>query len=341
MRFLDQAKVHIRSGDGGAGAVSFRREKYIEFGGPDGGDGGSGGSVYAEAVQNLNTLIDFRYQRHLIAGNGKAGKGRQRTGAGGRDVVMRVPVGTEILDDAQTTLLVDLVHEGQRELLAQGGKGGFGNLRFRSSTNQAPRHSNPGQTGIEKTIWLRLKMYADIGLLGLPNAGKSTLLAAITNARPKVAEYPFTTLHPVLGMLTVDGKELLLADIPGLVEGAHLGRGIGDRFLGHIERCRALIHMIDVTSDNIIADYHTVIEEIGQYGNGLAEKPRLTVLSKADAVSDAEGLQRKAALEPVCDGYVELISAFDRRGIEQCLRWAAAVYRAMPPDVEERVPWTP
>ena len=321
--------------------MSFRREKYVEFGGPDGGDGGNGGSVYAEAVQGLNTLIDYRYQRHLIAGNGQPGRGRQRTGAGGRDAVLKVPVGTEVLDDSQTTLLVDLVREGQRELLARGGSGGFGNLRFQSSTNQAPRHANPGQQGIERTVWLRLKMYADIGLLGLPNAGKSTLLAAVTNARPKVADYPFTTLHPVLGMLTADGQEMVLADIPGLVEGAHRGRGIGDRFLGHIERCRALVHMIDATSNDIISDYQTVIEEIGQYGNGLAEKPRVTVISKSDAVSDAEGVARQAALEQVCGDSVELISVFDHRGIEQCLRRIAAIYRAVREEPAERVPWTP
>ena len=341
MRFLDLAKVHIRSGSGGSGAVSFRREKFVEFGGPDGGDGGSGGSVYAETVRDLNTLIDYRYQRHLTAGNGQAGRGRQRTGASGRDVVLSVPVGTEILDDSQTTLLVDLVREGQRALLAKGGKGGFGNLRFQSATNQTPRHSNPGQPGIERTVWLRLKMYADIGLLGLPNAGKSTLLAAVTNARPKIADYPFTTLHPVLGMLSVDRRELVLADIPGLVEGAHLGRGIGDRFLGHIERCRALIHMVDATSDNVIVDYQTVVEEVSQYGNGLAEKPRLTVISKADAVSDAEGTAKKSALERVCGDRVELISAFDRRGIEQCLRRAAAIYAGTREEPAERVPWTP
>ncbi|MEO1705998.1 MAG: GTPase ObgE, partial [Pseudomonadota bacterium] len=233
MKFLDLAKVYIRSGSGGGGCVSFRREKYIEYGGPDGGDGGKGGSVIVEAVPSLNTLIDFRYQQHFFAKNGQAGMGAQRTGKDGADIVLRVPVGTEILDEDEETVIADLTEEGQRLVLAKGGNGGFGNLHFKSATNQAPRRANPGQAGIERTIWLRLKLIADVGLLGLPNAGKSTFLAATSNARPKIADYPFTTLTPNLGVVGVDGHEFVIADIPGLIEGAHEGRGIGDRFLGH------------------------------------------------------------------------------------------------------------
>ncbi|MCY3878784.1 MAG: GTPase ObgE [Rhodobacteraceae bacterium] len=341
MRFLDLAKVQIRSGSGGSGAASFRREKFVEFGGPDGGDGGDGGSVYAVAVSDLNTLIDYRYQRHVRAGNGQPGKGRQRTGGKGRDIEMQVPVGTEILDESRTTVIAELLHEGQRELLAQGGRGGFGNLRFRSSTNRAPRTANPGQAGIERTIWLRLKMYADIGLLGLPNAGKSTLIAAITNARPKVADYPFTTLHPVLGMLTIDSEEFVLADIPGLVEGAHEGRGIGDRFLGHIERCQMLLHLVDAASDDIIRDYQVVVEEIQNYGHGLQSKPRLVLLSKADIVDERVLEEKKAALELYSGHKAYVISAISGQGVKPCMRAAAERVRNSRVSQTRSEAWTP
>ncbi|MGR3462339.1 MAG: GTPase ObgE, partial [Roseovarius sp.] len=252
MKFLDLAKVYIRSGSGGAGCISFRREKYIEFGGPDGGDGGGGGSVVAEAVDGLNTLIDFRYQQHFFADDGRPGQGRQRTGASGGGIVLRVPVGTEILEEDEETVIADMTEPGQRVELARGGNGGWGNLRFKTSTNQAPRRANPGQPGVERTIWLRLKLIADVGLLGLPNAGKSTFLAATSNARPKIADYPFTTLHPNLGVVGVDGVEFVVADIPGLIEGASEGRGLGDLFLGHVERCAVLLHLVDGTSGTLL-----------------------------------------------------------------------------------------
>lgn len=290
MKFLDQAKVYIRSGSGGPGCVSFRREKYIEYGGPDGGDGGRGGDVWAEAVAGLNTLIDFRYQQHFKARNGEHGMGKQRTGRDGTDIVLRVPVGTEILDEDNETLVADITRIGQRVLLAAGGNGGWGNLHFKSSTNQAPRTANKGLEGIERTIWLRLKLIADAGVVGLPNAGKSTFLAATSNARPKIADYPFTTLHPNLGVVGVDDGEFVLADIPGLIEGAHEGRGIGDRFLGHIERCAVLLHLIDATSNDVMGDYRTIEGELAAYGNGLADKPRVVVLNKCDAL-DAQSAE--------------------------------------------------
>ncbi|MBZ0123663.1 MAG: GTPase ObgE, partial [Roseovarius sp.] len=279
MKFLDLARVHIRSGAGGAGCVSFRREKFIEFGGPDGGDGGGGGSVWAETVEGLNTLIDFRYQQHFFAENGRPGMGSQRTGRSGADIVLRVPVGTEILEEDGETLIADMTRPGERVLLARGGNGGWGNLHFKSATNQAPRRANPGQEGVERTIWLRLKLIADVGLVGLPNAGKSTFLAATSNARPKIADYPFTTLHPNLGVVAVDGAEFVVADIPGLIEGAHEGRGLGDTFLGHVERCAVLLHLLDGTSGTPIEDYRTIVGELEAYGGALAQKPRVTVLN--------------------------------------------------------------
>ncbi len=286
MKFLDLARVTIRSGAGGNGASSFRREKYIEFGGPDGGDGGDGGNVYAEAIDHLNTLIDFRYQQHFFAEDGKGGRGRQMTGRNGNDIVLKVPVGTQILADDQETILADLVTVGDRVMLAEGGSGGWGNLRFKTSTNRAPANSNPGFDGIEMEVWLQLKVIADVGLLGLPNAGKSTFLAAVSNARPKIADYPFTTLHPNLGVVESHGREFVVADIPGLIAGAHEGKGIGDRFLGHVERCSALLHLVDGTSENICHDYDIVINELEMYGGGLAQKPRFTVLNKCDALGD-------------------------------------------------------
>ena len=273
MKFLDLAKVYIRSGAGGAGCISFRREKFIEYGGPDGGDGGGGGSVIVEAVEGLNTLIDFRYQQHFFAQNGQHGMGSQRTGKDGEDKVLRVPVGTEIIDEDEETVIADLTEVGQRVVIAKGGNGGWGNLHFKSATNQAPRRANPGQEAIERTIWLQLKLIADVGLLGMPNAGKSTFLAASSNARPKVADYPFTTLVPNLGVVGVDDVEFVVADIPGLIAGASEGRGLGDQFLAHVERCAILLHLVDGTSGDPVQDYKTIVGELEAYGGALAEKP--------------------------------------------------------------------
>ena len=320
MKFLDLAKVEIRSGAGGAGCVSFRREKFVEFGGPDGGDGGHGGSVWAEAVDGLNTLIDFRYQQHFFAENGRPGMGRQRSGRNGADIVLRVPVGTEILDEDEETVIADLTELGQKVELARGGNGGFGNLHFKTATNQAPRRANPGQPGVERTLWLRLKLIADVGLLGLPNAGKSTFLAATSNARPKIADYPFTTLHPNLGVVGIDNVEFVVADIPGLIEGAHEGRGIGDRFLGHVERCAVLLHLVDGTSETIAKDYRTIIAELEAYGGELADKPRLTVLNKIDAIDAAARKKAVKALEKASGGPVMQMSGVSREGVEDVLR---------------------
>lgn len=320
MKFLDLTKVYIRSGSGGGGCVSFRREKYIQYGGPDGGDGGSGGDVIAEAVEGLNTLIDFRYQQHFFAGNGVPGMGKQRTGADGDDIILRVPVGTEILDEDEETVICDLTEVGQRFTLAKGGNGGFGNLHFKTATNQAPRRSNPGQAGIERTVWLRLKLIADVGLLGLPNAGKSTFLAASSNARPKIADYPFTTLYPNLGVVGVDNTEFVVADIPGLIEGAHDGKGLGDLFLGHVERCSALLHLVDGTSDTVVEDYKTIINELEQYGGALADKPRITALNKIDALDDEEQAERFAALKDAVDGPVFAMSGVSKEGLTPVLR---------------------
>ena len=319
MKFLDLTRVTIRSGSGGAGSVSFRREKYIEYGGPDGGNGGRGGDVWAEAVDGLNTLIDFRYQQHFFAKNGQHGMGRQRTGRDGDGIVLKVPAGTEILDEDQETVIADLTQVGERVLLAKGGNGGFGNLHFKSSTNQAPRHANPGQSGVEREVWLRLKLIADAGILGLPNAGKSTFLAATSNARPKIADYPFTTLHPNLGVVGVDDTEFVMADIPGLIEGAHEGRGIGDRFLGHVERCSVLLHLVDGTSEDVAADWQTISEELEAYGGELAGKPRITALNKIDALDDDERTEKKAALEAVA-GPVRLMSGVSKEGLTEVLR---------------------
>ena len=344
MKFLDLARVTIRSGSGGNGCISFRREKYIEYGGPDGGDGGKGGDVWAEAVDGLNTLIDFRYQQHFFAKNGQQGMGRQRTGKDGNDIVLRVPEGTEILDEDEETVLADLAQVGDRVCLAKGGNGGFGNLHFKSSTNQAPRRANPGQAGVERQVWLRLKLIADAGLLGMPNAGKSTFLAATSNARPKIADYPFTTIHPNLGVVGVDEVEFVMADIPGLIEGAHEGRGIGDRFLGHVERCAILLHLVDGTSADVTEDYLTIINELEAYGGVLANKPRITALNKIDALDEEERAEKAAALEAVA-GPVMLMSGVSREGLQDTLR---AVRRGIDDDrlrrreeVEEPGPWHP
>ncbi|WP_372885810.1 GTPase ObgE [Shimia sp.] len=320
MKFLDLAKVYIRSGSGGGGCVSFRREKYIEYGGPDGGDGGNGGNVWAEAVEGLNTLIDFRYQQHFFAENGRPGMGQQRTGKTGDDIVLRVAVGTEILDEDQETVVADLTEVGQRVLLAKGGNGGFGNLHFKTSTNQAPRRANPGLPGVERTLWLRLKLIADVGLLGLPNAGKSTFLAATSNARPKVADYPFTTLHPNLGVVGVDNVEFVVADIPGLIEGASEGRGLGDLFLGHVERCAVLLHLIDGTSGSPVEDMQTIIREIENYGGFLADKPRVTVLNKIDTLDDEERAFIRDEIREATGVEVMLMSGVSHEGLTEVLR---------------------
>ncbi|MGB3554970.1 MAG: GTPase ObgE [Jannaschia sp.] len=344
MKFLDLAKVYIRSGGGGGGAVSFRREKYIEYGGPDGGNGGRGGDVIVETVEGLNTLIDFRYQQHFFAKSGQGGMGRQRTGRDGDDILLRVPVGTEILDEDEETVIADMTELGQRLVLAKGGNGGFGNQHFKTSTNQAPRRANPGQPGVERTIWLRLKLIADVGLLGLPNAGKSTFLAATSNARPKIADYPFTTLVPNLGVVGVDGVEFVVADIPGLIEGAHEGRGIGDRFLGHVERSGALLHLVDGTAADVAEDYRTIVTELEMYGGGLVEKPRLIVLNKIDAVPEEDRAVRRAALAEVSGQEIMAMSGVSGEGVQDVLRALrklikreAAEVQAAPSDA----PWTP
>ncbi|MBE7184584.1 MAG: GTPase ObgE [Methylobacterium mesophilicum] len=320
MKFLDSAKVYIRSGDGGAGSVSFRREKFIEFGGPDGGDGGRGGDVWVEAVDGLNTLIDYRYQQHFRAKTGVHGMGRNRTGAKGSDVVLKVPVGTQVLDEDEETLLCDMTEVGQRVRLAAGGNGGFGNQHFKSSTNQAPRRANPGLPGDEKWIWLRLKLIADAGLVGLPNAGKSTFLATVTAAKPKIADYPFTTLHPGLGVARVDAREFVLADIPGLIEGAHEGAGIGDRFLGHVERCRVLLHLVSAREEDVASAYRTVRGELDAYGNGLEDKPEIVGLSQADLLDEDERKEKLKALKKAAKKEPLLISAATGEGVEAAQR---------------------
>jgi len=319
LKFLDLVKVYIRSGNGGSGCVSFRREKYIEFGGPDGGDGGKGGNVKVQAINGLNTLIDFRYQQHYFAKNGQAGMGKQKYGATGSDIVLKVPVGTEILDEDCETVLAEVVQEDEEICLAVGGNGGWGNLRFKSSTNQAPRRANPGQVGEERTIWLRLKLIADIGIFGLPNAGKSTFLSINSNAKPKIANYPFTTLHPNLGVVAIDDKELVFADIPGLIEGAHSGKGLGTRFLGHVERCSALIHLIDATSENVAADYTIVLGELEKYGKMLTAKTIFTVLSKIDAL-DRKVLTKQISKLSKLTNNVFAVSAVSGEGMKDLLR---------------------
>jgi GTP-binding protein len=320
MKFLDQAKVYIRSGDGGGGSMSFRREKFIEFGGPDGGDGGRGGDVWVEAVDGLNTLIDYRYQQHFKAKTGIHGMGRNRTGAKGADVTLKVPAGTQIYEEDNETLIVDLTAVGQRYRLAAGGNGGFGNQHFKTSTNQAPRRANPGLPGEERAIWLRLKLIADAGLVGLPNAGKSTFLAAVTAAKPKIADYPFTTLHPNLGVARIDAREFVLADIPGLIEGAHEGVGIGDRFLGHVERTRVLLHLVSAREDDPALAYRTVRGELEAYGQDLAGKPEIVVLSQADTVDAAERKKKAAALKKASGRAPLVLSAATHEGLEEALR---------------------
>lgn len=319
MKFLDQAKVYAKSGDGGNGCSSFRREKYVEFGGPNGGDGGRGGDVIAVAVEGLNTLIDYRFRQHVKAQRGRPGQGRQMTGAGGKAAFMKVPAGTEIVDEETGQLIADMTEVGQEVVLLRGGDGGFGNMRFKSSTNRAPRRADPGWPGQEMTIILRLKLIADSGLVGLPNAGKSTFLAATSRARPKIADYPFTTLHPQLGVVYAEGEEFVLADIPGLIEGAHEGLGLGDRFLGHIERCGVLLHLVDGTQEDLVEAYRTVRGELEQYGGGLVDKPEIVGLNKCDALDGETIAERKAALEKAAGAPVHVLSGVSGEGVDKVL----------------------
>jgi len=323
MQFLDQAKVFVRAGDGGNGCVSFRREKFIEFGGPDGGDGGKGGDVVLECVANLNTLLDYRYQQHYKAKKGGHGMGQNRSGAGGADVVLKLPPGTQVFAEDGETLIADLTEPGQRIVLLHGGNGGFGNAKFKSSTNQAPRHANPGQVAEEMYIWLRLKLIADAGLVGLPNAGKSTFLAAVSAAKPKIADYPFTTLHPNLGVVRIDTTDFVLADIPGLIEGAHEGAGLGDRFLGHVERTAILLHLIDATQDAPAEAYQIIRGEIEAYGAGLEDKPEIVALSKADAVPEKEMAKKANAVAKVAGAKPLVLSAVSGQGMQDALRQIA------------------
>jgi len=340
MKFLDQTKIYVRSGNGGAGAVSFRREKFIPFGGPDGGDGGKGGDVWIEAADGLNTLIDYRYQQHFKAKTGGHGMGQNRHGADGESLVLKVPTGTQVLDEDKEAIIADLDKAGKRVLLARGGNGGFGNAYFKSSVNQAPRHANPGQEGEERTFWLRLKLIADAGLVGQPNAGKSTFLRAISSATPKVADYPFTTLHPHLGVVTISESErFVMADLPGLIEGAAEGTGLGTRFLGHVERCVALVHLIDATSENPVDAYRTVRHEIEAYGAGLADKPEIVALNKIDAITaeDAEG--KRMRLADAIGKPVRLVSGVSGAGVRDLVNEIAAMLRAR--RVEEHEAETP
>jgi GTP-binding protein len=344
MKFLDQAKIYIKSGDGGAGAVSFKREKFVEFGGPDGGNGGRGADVVAVCTEGLNTLIDFRYAQHFRAPTGVHGMGKDRAGA---NIVLRVPKGTQIFEEDQETLIADFTEIGQRVVLLKGGNGGFGNAYFKTSSNQAPRHANPGQPGMEKGIWLRLKLIADAGLVGQPNAGKSTFLAAVSAAKPKIADYPFTTLHPNLGVVRAGEREFVLADIPGLIEGASEGIGIGDRFLGHIERCGVLIHLIDGTNEDVAHVYKAVRYELAAYADVLADKPEIVVLNKIDALTPEELKAKMKALKKASKADVRAISGATGQGVDQILYDVLGIIdesraeeaKASAPKTEEK--WTP
>ncbi|MGL4974987.1 MAG: GTPase ObgE [Bosea sp. (in: a-proteobacteria)] len=329
MKFLDEAKIYVKAGDGGAGCVSFRREKFIEFGGPNGGDGGRGGDIVIECVDGLNTLIDYRYRQHFKAKTGEHGMGKDRAGARSPDIVLKVPPGTQIFDEDGETLVADMTKPGQTFELCRGGNGGFGNSHFKTSTNQAPKRANPGLPGEERWIWMRLKLIADAGLVGLPNAGKSTFLASVSAARPKIADYPFTTLHPGLGVVRVDDREFVLADIPGLIEGAHEGHGLGDKFLGHVERCRVLLHLVDGTCEHAGKAYKTVRGEIEAYGNGLDEKPEIVALSKSDALSPELLKEQVARLKRAAKTSLNrtplVISATSGQGMPEALRALMAI----------------
>ena len=346
MKFLDQAKIYLKSGDGGRGSMSFRREKFIEFGGPDGGDGGKGGDIVFEAADNLNTLIDYRYQQHFRAQKGRGGAGANKTGAKGRDLVLRVPVGTQLLDDDKETVLADLTEPGQRIVLLRGGDGGFGNTHYKSSTNQAPRRADPGWPGRELWVWLRLKLIADAGLVGLPNAGKSTFLSVVSAAKPKIADYPFTTLHPQLGVVDVDGREFVLADIPGLIEGAHEGAGLGDRFLGHVERCRVLLHLIDATCEHAGKAYKTVRTELEAYEGQLADKIEIVALNKIDAVAPDELKKQRDRLKRAAKKTPLLVSAATGEGVQDALKALVEVIGEAPVSLKAKggaqaEPWSP
>lgn len=345
MKFLDQAKIYARSGNGGNGCISFRREKFIEFGGPNGGDGGRGGDVWAEAVENLNTLIDFRFQQHVAAQSGRHGMGKEMKGANGNDAIIKVPVGTQIFDEDNETLICDLDTPGARHLLLEGGNGGFGNAHFKSSTNQAPRRANPGLPGEERTFWLRLKLIADVGLIGLPNAGKSTFLSRVSAARPKIADYPFTTLHPQLGMVRTAVTDFVIADLPGLIEGAHEGAGLGTRFLGHAERCAVILHIVDGTQSAIVDAYRTIRGELDSYGHGLESKPEIVALNKVDAIEKDAVARKRNALAKASGAKVHVISGVSGEGVQELLMEMAKIVAAR--RQEERTPdkaaesWSP
>ena len=340
MKFLDEAKIWVKAGDGGDGVVAFRREKFIEFGGPDGGNGGKGGNVIAEAVAGLNTLIDYRYAQHFKARKGGNGAGSDRTGAASDDVVLKLPVGTQIFAEDRETMIADLDKLGKRVVLALGGDGGFGNANYKTSTNRAPRRADKGWPGEERWLWLRLKLIADAGLVGLPNAGKSTFLAAVSNARPKIADYPFTTLVPNLGVVGIDGKEFVMADIPGLIEGASEGRGLGIQFLAHVERCKVLLHLVDGTSSSVTKDYRTIVHELEAYSDVLGDKPRILALNKVDAMDAKQISDRRRALEKASGGPVHVISGVAGRGVQDVLRVIYATIEGEAPQVETG-PWQP
>ncbi len=344
MQFLDQARVFVRSGDGGAGCVSFRREKFIEFGGPDGGDGGRGGDVVVECVGDLNTLIDFRYQQHFKGKTGMHGMGRNRAGAKGAPAILRVPVGTQVFDEDEDEPFADMTAIGQSVRICRGGNGGFGNAYFKTATNQAPRRANPGETGEERTIWLRLKLIADAGLVGLPNAGKSTFLATVSAAKPKIGDYPFTTLHPQLGVVAVDGREFVLADIPGLIEGAHEGAGLGDRFLGHVERCQVILHLVDASGEHAGRDYRTVRHELDAYGGGLTGKQEIVALSKVDAAEPDHLKKQVERLRRACGRTPLRLSSATRTNVTEVLRALARIIdesRAAERQAEKVEAWQP
>ncbi|WP_314958997.1 GTPase ObgE [Bradyrhizobium cosmicum] len=345
MKFLDEAKVYIRSGDGGNGCVAFRREKFIEFGGPSGGNGGRGGNVIIEVADGLNTLIDYRYQQHFKAQKGENGSGSDRHGANGKNIVLKVPLGTQIFDEDRETLIHDFTNVGEKFVLAEGGNGGFGNAHFKTSTNRAPRNANPGQVGEERWIWLRLKLIADAGLVGMPNAGKSTFLSKVSAARPKIADYPFTTLHPQLGVVNADGREFVLADIPGLIEGAHEGTGLGDRFLGHVERCRVLLHLIDATCEHAGKAYKTVRKELDAYGGLLTDKIEIVALNKIDAVEPDELKKQKERLKRAAKKAPLLMSGITGQGVKEALRALVDVIGEAPVSTKakstaEAEPWS-